>query len=137
MKSPLPPGEREGEGRSARRSVSALSPTLSPGGRGSGEEFGSLDEARALLARGVTRLVSFPGAGASAGPGWFQEIVERLEAEHPGLAFEAVLDCGDEAGAVLAALRRGLRHVRFSGHPEAARRLGAIAEQLGAILETP
>ena len=124
--SPLPRWRERGEGG-----------TRDSGRVRGGGEFGSLDEARTLLSRGVTRLVSFPGAGASAGPGWFQEIVERLEAEHPGLAFEAVLDCGDKAGAVLAALRRGVRHVRFSGHPEAARRLGAIAEQLGAILETP
>jgi hypothetical protein len=95
----------------------------------------SLEDARRALAAGETRLESFPGAGASAGPGWFQAIVETLEAEFPDRRFEAVLDCADEPGAALAALRRGVRRVRFSGHPEAARRLAKIAAQLGAAIE--
>jgi hypothetical protein len=101
-----------------------------------GEGFRSLEEARALLAGGAARLQSFAGAGASAGPGWFQAIVEALEAELPTRPFEAVLDCGDEPGAALAALRRGVRHVRLAGKPETLRRVSDIAAQLGAVLET-
>jgi hypothetical protein len=99
-------------------------------------EFRSLAEARALLAAGATRLDSFPGAGVSAGPGWFQAIVAALAEEFPERRFDAALDCGDEPGAVLAALRHGVRRVRFSGDPGAARRLAEIAEQLGAAVES-
>jgi hypothetical protein len=107
------------------------------GGRGKfGAQFRSLEEARALLAGGATRLESFAGAGVSAGPGWFQAIVEALEAELPAHPFAALLDCGDEPGAALAALRRGVRHVRLAGKPETLRRISDIAAQLGAVLET-
>lgn len=100
---------------------------------GGAGEFRSLEEARALLAAGARRIESFP-AGASAGPGWFQAIVERLEAEFPDTEFDVVLDCGEEAGTTLAALRRGVRRVRFSGSREAFRRLSGIAAQLDATL---
>jgi hypothetical protein len=94
-----------------------------------------LGEARALVSAGATRLESFPGAGASAGPGWFQAIVEALEAEFGAGRFEAVLDCGEEPGAALAALRRGVRHVRLAGPPDTIGRIGEIAAQLGAVVE--
>ena len=45
----------------------------------------------------------------------------RPRAAHPGVAVEAVLDCGDEAGTVLAALRAGFKRVRFTGPSRRAR----------------
>jgi hypothetical protein len=95
----------------------------------------SLEEARRALQAGETRLESFPGAAASAGPGWFQTIVVALEAEFGAGRFEAVLDCGEEPGAALAALRRGVRRIRLGGDPEARRRVADIAAQLGAVIE--
>jgi hypothetical protein len=98
--------------------------------------------AEALAAAGVAaeagvRLVlwSAPGAGTYAGPGWFAEIVARVEAEFSALPVEAVLDCGAEAGSVMGALRRGVKRVRFTGEAEAAQRLADIARQYGAALE--
>src|SRR5665213_1902081 len=49
---------------------------------------------------------------------------------------EAWLDCGDEAGTVLAALRLGLKRIRFSGSDAALIRLGPVARELGAVLES-
>jgi hypothetical protein len=88
-----------------------------------------------MLEAGATRLESFPAAGVSAGPGWFQAIVEALEAEFPGRRFEAVLDCGEEPGAALAALRRGVKRIRLAGPSETIRRVRDIAAQLGAVVE--
>jgi hypothetical protein len=100
----------------------------------------SLDHARAALAaaRAVgcrVTLESAPGAGASAGPAWFVALTALVQREFPGVAFDAVLDCGDEAGTTLGALRAGIRRVRFHGSEEAARRLAGVALQLGAALE--
>ena len=125
---------RKSSSAAARGRVGEGAPLPCPPPR-AGEGFKSLAEARGLLAAGETRLESFPGAGASAGPGWFQAIVEALEAEFPARRFEAVLDCGDQPGAALAALRRGVKRVKLSGEPEAVRRVGEIAAQFGAVVE--
>jgi acyl-CoA reductase-like NAD-dependent aldehyde dehydrogenase len=100
----------------------------------------SLGDARAALAAaaslgvGVT-LASAPGAGISAGPGWFKAVVEMARGEFPAAACSCVLDCGDAAGTVLAALRQGLRRVVFTGPAATAARLADIAAQCGAVLE--
>ena len=100
----------------------------------------SLDHARAALgaaqALGVAvTLASAAGAGAYAGPAWFRAVVALAAAEFPAARFTAVLDCADEAGTVLAALRQGVKRVRFSGSPAAAARLADIAAQHGAVIE--
>ena len=46
----------------------------------------------------------------------------------------ALLDCGEEPGTALAALRAGVKHIRFTGDAEMRARLGAIAAQLGATV---
>src|SRR5262250_1346021 len=45
------------------------------------------------------------GAGGYAGAGWFRGLVEAAREAVPEAPFSCLLDCGDEAGAVLAALR--------------------------------
>jgi hypothetical protein len=101
----------------------------------------SLDQARAALRAaaelgvGVT-LASAAGAGAYAGPLWFKALIDAARKAHPEVAFDAVLDCGEEAGSALAALRAGIARVGFCGPTEVAARLRAIAEALGAALET-
>ncbi|HWG80422.1 MAG TPA: hypothetical protein VN681_11640 [Stellaceae bacterium] len=101
----------------------------------------SLDHARAALAAAASAgvpvvLASAEGAGGYAGPMWFKALVETALAEHPGTAADAVLDCADEAGTTLAALRAGLKRVRFTGADEVRQRLAAIAAQLGAEIES-
>jgi hypothetical protein len=49
----------------------------------------------------------------------------------------AVLDCGEEPGNALAALRAGVPRIRFTGAAETGVRLAAIAAQLGAVVEGP
>ena len=77
-------------------------------------------------------LVSAQGAGASLGPLFWQAMLRQAGKAYPNARFTAYLDCADEAGTVLRALRAGVDHVRFIGRPEVAERLAAIAEQLGA-----
>jgi hypothetical protein len=74
-------------------------------------------------------LLSAPGAGAYAGAPWFAGIVDQAG------AVSAVLDCGDQPGTVLGALRSGLKRVRFRGAEETAARLREIAAQYGATIE--
>jgi hypothetical protein len=61
------------------------------------------------------RLASAPGAALQVGPSWFKAVIEQAGERYPGVAVTAILDCGDEPGAVMAALRTGLRNLRFHG----------------------
>ena len=102
----------------------------------------SLAQARAALAAAAERgvpvtLESAPGAGGYAGPGWWTALIAAAQAGHPAADVIAVLDCGEEPGSALAALRAGVRRIRFTGPTETRARLAAIAAQLGAIIEGP
>lgn len=81
------------------------------------------------------RIISAPGAAGYAGPAWFAEVVAAARRAHPGAAIEAVLDCADRPGDVLAALRRGIAVVRFDGPAVLRRKLAAIAAAQGARLD--
>jgi hypothetical protein len=76
-----------------------------------------------------------PDAVSSLGVGWFVALAALLRACQPTLDLILILDCGDEAGIAMAAFRRGLKHVRFSGPPEIAARLSAIAAETDAALD--
>lgn len=79
-------------------------------------------------------LFSGPDAVASMGPAWFRNIVRSLEHTYPDLDVEAVLDCGDAAGYALAALRSGVKIIRYSGNTSAAKKIKDIAGTYGARL---
>jgi hypothetical protein len=102
----------------------------------------SLAQARAALAAAAElgvpiTLESAPAAGGYAGPGWWRALIEAARAERPAADVIAVLDCGEEPGAALAALRAGVPRIRFAGAAEMRARLAAIATQLGAAVEGP
>lgn len=100
-----------------------------------------LGHARAALAaaaefdRPVT-LVSASGAASYAGAAWFLRVIARAAAEQPAAKWDAVLDCGDRPGHVLAALRQGATAVRYTGSKATAAKLSAIAARTGARLDT-
>ena len=81
-------------------------------------------------------LVSAADAGIYAGPGWFRALVEATRTAVPEARFEARLDCGDDAGAALGAIRSGIESIVFTGRADVAARLAAIAEQQGGRLLT-
>jgi hypothetical protein len=92
-----------------------------------------LDEARAALAAAAERglpiqLRSAPGAAAYAGVGYLRALGEAVD-------HELIIDCGDDAGLVMAALRTGCRRLVFSGDEEIARKLADMAAQLGGRLD--
>lgn len=91
-------------------------------------------DAAAALRLPVT-LVSAAGAGTYAGPAWFKAIVDQAAARHPEIAVTAIIDCGDAPGMVLAALRAGLKEVRFNGSAAALDRLRGIAAAYGAGID--
>jgi hypothetical protein len=100
----------------------------------------SLDQALAAAAAAEALasplvLRSAPGAGGNAGVGWFAALAEMLAERHPQLALTLVLDCADEAGTAMGAFRRGLKRVRFTGKPDVAAKLAAIAASHGATLD--
>jgi hypothetical protein len=91
-----------------------------------------LEQARAALAAAAEagcaiQLRSAPGAAGYAGVGYLRALGEQA-------GQELVIDCGDDAGLVMAALRTGCRRLVFSGSKEIHRRLSDMAEQLGAEL---
>jgi hypothetical protein len=101
----------------------------------------SLEQARAAVAaaaelRVPMMLVSAAGAGGYAGPLWFTALVDAARHDHPEAAVAAVLDCADEAGTALAALRAGVTRVRFTGPEPVRLRLAEIAAALGAAIES-
>ena len=91
-----------------------------------------MEQARAALdaaarAGCVIQLRSAPGAAGYAGVGYLKALGDQV-------GHDLLIDCGDDAGLVLAALRTGCHQIAFSGRPEVARRLAEMAEQLGATL---
>jgi hypothetical protein len=89
-----------------------------------------LDEARAALAEAAQRgaaiqLRSAPDAAAYAGIGYLQALGEAA-------GHELLIDCGDDAGLVMAALRSGCRKLAFSGSRATAAKLADMAAELDA-----
>jgi hypothetical protein len=81
-------------------------------------------------------LTSAPGAGSYVGPGWFGSMVVAAREAVPDAGFTALLDCGYDVGAALAAIRSEIEGVVFTGRADVARRLGDIARQHGVQFVT-
>ena len=91
-----------------------------------------LDQARAALAAAeeasvLLRLRSAPDAAGYAGVGYLKALGDEV-------GHELVIDCGDDAGLAMAALREGCRRLAFSGSAEVAQKLADMAVQIGAEL---
>jgi hypothetical protein len=91
-----------------------------------------LEQARGALAAAAElgcaiRLRSAPGAAAYAGVGYLKALGDAA-------GHELLIDCGDDPGIAMAALRTGCRRLSFAGDAGTAQRLGEMAEQAGAIL---
>jgi acyl-CoA reductase-like NAD-dependent aldehyde dehydrogenase len=81
-------------------------------------------------------LASTPGAGSYVGPGWFGALVAAAREAVPDAHFSILLDCGDDVGAALAAIRSEIQGVVFTGRADVARRLADIACQHGVRFVT-
>jgi hypothetical protein len=81
-------------------------------------------------------LVSAPDAGGYVGPGWFKALAAAAREAVPEARCSSLLDCGENVGAALAAIRAEVEGVIFTGRADVARRLADIAEQHGVRFET-
>ena len=98
----------------------------------SGAQALAAAEAATALGRPLT-LRSAPGG--TLGVGWFASLGALLAERHPMLDLTLVLDCADEAGMALGALRRGLKVIRVDGSVAVRAKLGALAATYGARLD--
>jgi hypothetical protein len=105
-------------GRHGKTRLIKQTPARTPGRKAieveSPEQAAAAIKAAAALERPVL-LMSAEHASASAGPAWFAHLVENARVTSPGCDVVAMLDCGDSPGHALAALREGLRAIRFNG----------------------
>ena len=97
--------------------------------------------AHALAALGAARetgvdmsLVTAPGAARYAGPDHLKKIVDLALAEFEGESPDVLIDCGDDAGPAMSALRAGWKALAFSGEPALKRKIADMASQCGARL---
>jgi acyl-CoA reductase-like NAD-dependent aldehyde dehydrogenase len=81
-------------------------------------------------------LASPPDAGGHVGPGWFSALVAAAREAVPEARFSGLLDCGDNVGAALAAIRGEVEGIVFTGRSDVAHRLADIAQQHGVRFET-
>lgn len=81
-------------------------------------------------------LTSAPDAGGYVGPGWFSALVAAAREAVPDARCSTLLDCGDNVGAALAAIRAEVEGVIFTGRPDAGHRLADIARQHSVRFET-
>jgi hypothetical protein len=70
-------------------------------------------------------LRSAPDAAGYAGVGYLKALGDLV-------GHEIVIDCGEDAGLVMAALRTGCRRLAFSGPAAVSQRLAEMAAEVGA-----
>jgi hypothetical protein len=79
-------------------------------------------------------LVTPPGAAATGGPEIYLEMYRQGHAHFPETETNAVIDCGDDAGVAMRALRCGWRDLVFSGNDDVRKKLQDMLEQIGGTL---
>jgi fructose/tagatose bisphosphate aldolase len=99
----------------------------------------TLDHAKAAVAACAERglpatLVSASEAAAYLGAQVFREMVAEASRAYPHVSVTAVLDCGEDVGLALQALRHGLKAIRLEAAPETRAKVADIAAQTGARL---
>ena len=91
--------------------------------------FHTAAEAEAALAAGATALVTTPGAGAFAGPAYLAKAFSQARQAHPNARATAWIDCGEDAGMVLRAIKAGWKHIVFKGRGAVKARIEDICAQ--------
>ncbi|MBO6521534.1 MAG: hypothetical protein JJ900_11520 [Rhodospirillales bacterium] len=74
------------------------------------------------LGRPVT-LISAPGAAASLGPDVYRRMVEAALSESSATGISAVIDCADDPGQAMQAIRLGCRNIRLDADEDVLRKL--------------
>ena len=81
-------------------------------------------------------LLSAPGAAGYAGVGWFRALIDEARTQYPDVSVTPILDCASAAGDALAAIREGVRAIRFSGKKNVKDKISDIALQSGVSVLT-
>ncbi|MEX2310964.1 MAG: hypothetical protein WD624_00775, partial [Rhodospirillales bacterium] len=81
-------------------------------------------------------LLSAPDAAAAIGPAVFQGMIDAVLADNPALTIDvtAVVDCGNDPGHALKALREGCNHLRLDADASVLGKLRDMAGADGLIL---
>ena len=100
----------------------------------------TLDQAEAAVAAAAEfgvplTLRSAPGAGAYLGAEVFQSIVDSACAGCPEAQVHAVLDCDDDPGLALLALRVGVKGIALKANKKVQTKIADLAAQYDAALE--
>lgn len=89
-------------------------------------------------------LVSAPGAATTLGAGVFREMIQIIRDEraatpaNPAIHIDAILDCGEDPGPALQALRSGCTYICSTAPHAVFIKLSNIAEQCGgAVIQGP
>lgn len=95
----------------------------------------SLDDAKVALQIASelgTSIALISGAAPSnfGGVGWFKAVVDEASKTYPNVSMTAILDCRDNAGDVMEALRAGIKHVCFTGSVETTAKLQSMANKM-------
>lgn len=98
----------------------------------------------AVAALGAAQALSCPltilsatGAVRSGGAAWWRELMSQARAIEPEPEAEWILDCADEPGMALGALREGIAAICLDADPAIWSRVAQIAAQSGATLLRP
>jgi len=87
---------------------------------------------------GIPVCLFSPTQGAATlGADVFQAIVAEARDTFPEADISAVLDCGQESGAALGAVRHGIEAISLAVEPEVHRRIADIASQSGTEIVEP
>ncbi|MDE0780759.1 MAG: hypothetical protein OSB67_08405 [Alphaproteobacteria bacterium] len=81
-------------------------------------------------------LVSAPGAVRTGGAGWWREMMAQATTTNPHADAKSILDCGDEPGMALAAIREDVEAIALSAPEPAFESVRSIAEQSGTRLQS-
>lgn len=138
----LPATSSDESGAVAPRSSFSERAARRPDGSRGGEPgptvvvYGYNDSIAALTAAArlgqPVRLKSPAAVAAALGPQVAWSMFRRASAAVPEAVATWVLDCGDETGVALAALRLGVPELQLAAPGEARARVADIARQLGA-----
>ncbi len=79
-------------------------------------------------------LVTPVSASSYLGSTCFAALCNAVSEACPNCPHKFFLDCQDNAGEALSAIRSGIKHVIFTGNREAAKRLSSVAEQTNCEL---
>ena len=98
-----------------------------------------LDEAVAALIASsdmdiAVTLVSPKGAASYAGPGWFRALICLAKEKVPDSQFDSILDCSEDSGQALAALRVGVKAINYKVSEKKVLKVRDIAHQTGTEL---